>query len=44
MANNLSDAEIIIVGGGAIGCGVAYALVQAGRTDILLLERAAVVL
>ena len=36
----ITDAEIIIVGGGAIGCGVAYALAQAGKTDILLLERA----
>ena len=35
----LSDAEIVIIGGGAIGCGVAHALVQAGKTDILLLER-----
>jgi glycine/D-amino acid oxidase-like deaminating enzyme len=39
-ADPLSDAEIIIIGGGAIGCGVAYALSQAGKTDILLLERA----
>jgi glycine/D-amino acid oxidase-like deaminating enzyme len=36
----LSNAEIIIIGGGAVGCGVAYALAQAGKTDILLLERA----
>jgi len=36
----LKDAEIIIIGGGAIGCGVAYALAQAGKKDILLLERA----
>jgi len=35
----LTNAEIVIVGGGAIGCGVAYALAQAGKTDILLLER-----
>ena len=34
------SAEIIIIGGGAIGCGVAYALAKAGKTDILLLERA----
>ena len=38
---SLTNAEIIIVGGGAIGCGVAYALAQAGKTDILLLERSA---
>src|SRR5436189_5579108 len=36
----LKDAEIIIIGGGAIGCGVAYALAQAGKKDIFLLERA----
>lgn len=38
--NVISDAEIIIIGGGAVGCGVAYALAKAGKTDILLLERA----
>src|SRR5438552_18126171 len=37
---DLPNAEFIIIGGGAIGCGVAYALVQAAKTDILLLERA----
>lgn len=36
----LPNAEIVIIGGGAVGCGVAYALAQAGKTDILLLERA----
>src|ERR1051325_7414005 len=35
----LADSEIIIVGGGAVGCGVAYALAQAGKTDLLLIER-----
>ena len=39
--SGLPNAEIIIVGGGAIGCGVAHALAKAGRTDILLIERAA---
>jgi glycine/D-amino acid oxidase-like deaminating enzyme len=38
--DSIADAEIIIIGGGAIGCGVAYALAQAGKTDVLLLERA----
>ncbi len=37
--DKIDNAEIIIVGGGAIGCGVAYALAQAGRTDVLLIER-----
>jgi glycine/D-amino acid oxidase-like deaminating enzyme len=38
--SEISDAEFIIIGGGAIGCGVAYALARAGKTDILLAERA----
>src|SRR6266850_6460286 len=33
-------ARLVIVGGGAVGCGVAYALAEAGQRDILLLERA----
>src|SRR5690242_11713153 len=39
--NTLPDAEFVIIGGGAVGCGVAYSLAKAGKTDILLLERAA---
>ena len=39
--SELPDAEIVIVGGGAIGCGVAYSLAKAGQKDILLIERAA---
>src|SRR5437588_5512446 len=37
--NQIPDAEIIVIGGGAVGCGVAYALAKAGKTDILLIER-----
>jgi glycine/D-amino acid oxidase-like deaminating enzyme len=37
--NTLGDAQFIIVGGGAVGCGVAYALARTGRTDVLVLER-----
>ena len=37
----IPNAEIIVIGGGAIGCGVAYALARAGKTDVLLLERGA---
>ena len=33
------DAEITIVGGGAIGCAVAYCLVRAGYPDIQILDR-----
>ncbi|MCH8045379.1 MAG: FAD-binding oxidoreductase [Planctomycetes bacterium] len=36
---NLDDAQIVIIGGGAVGCGVAYSLAAAGKTDVLLLER-----
>ncbi len=38
--NSLPNAETIIIGGGAVGLGCAYALARAGKTDILLLERA----
>src|SRR6266498_1359952 len=37
--NHLTSAETIIIGGGAIGCGAAYALARAGKTDVLLVER-----
>ncbi len=37
---SLSDHEIIIIGGGAIGAGCAYALAKAGHTDVLVLDRA----
>ncbi len=33
------DAEIVIIGGGAVGCGVAYQLALAGMSDVLLLEK-----
>ncbi len=32
-------ARIVIVGGGVIGCSVAYHLTRSGSTDVLLLER-----
>src|SRR4051812_32132583 len=34
-----SQAEIVIIGGGAVGCAVAYSLAKAGKTDVLLLEK-----
>ena len=34
----LRDAEVTIVGGGAIGCAVAYCLARAGYPDIQILE------
>src|ERR1051325_3773246 len=38
--NSLPSAEFVIVGGGAVGLGCAYALAKAGKTDILVIERA----
>jgi glycine/D-amino acid oxidase-like deaminating enzyme len=35
----LRDAEITIVGGGAVGCAVAWALARAGYPDIQVVER-----
>ena len=34
-----SSAKIVIVGGGIVGCSVAYHLGKMGITDVLLLER-----
>ena len=32
-------AQTVIVGGGAVGCAVAYSLAEAGRRDILVIEK-----
>lgn len=34
-----SQAEIVIIGGGIIGCSLAYHLTKMGKKDVLLLER-----
>ena len=40
MTNNLpAQAEIVIIGGGVIGCSVAYHLGKLGRRDVVVLER-----
>ena len=40
MTDNLPEqAQVVIVGGGAVGCSVAYHLTKIGITDVLLLER-----
>lgn len=33
------SAEFVVIGGGAVGCGVAHALARAGHNDVLVLER-----
>ncbi len=33
------QAEIVIIGGGAIGCSIAYHLAKLGKRDVLLLEK-----
>lgn len=38
MSSPLSDAKYVIIGGGAVGCAVAYSLAEAGETDVLLVE------
>ena len=35
----LTQAEIVIIGGGIIGCSIAYHLTRMGKTDVLLLEK-----
>jgi sarcosine dehydrogenase len=39
MTNLPSSARVVIVGGGIVGCSVAYHLGKRGWTDVLLLER-----
>ena len=39
MTSNPARAEIVIIGGGAVGCAVAYSLAKAGKTEVLLLEK-----
>jgi glycine/D-amino acid oxidase-like deaminating enzyme len=39
MSSDADRAEIVIIGGGAVGCAVAYSLAKAGKTDVLLLEK-----
>jgi glycine/D-amino acid oxidase-like deaminating enzyme len=39
MESNTQRAEIVVIGGGAVGCAVAYSLAKAGKTDVLLVEK-----
>ena len=34
-----TETEIVIIGGGVMGCSLAYHLCEAGKTDLLLLEK-----
>ena len=34
-------AEIVIIGGGALGCSIAYHLAQLGKKDVVVLEKSA---
>src|SRR4029077_420706 len=39
MSSSPQQAEIVVIGGGAVGCAVAYSLSKAGKTDVLLVEK-----
>ncbi len=39
MADLPTTAEVVIIGGGAVGCSTAYHLAKMGITDVLLLEK-----
>lgn len=39
MAALPEQCEVVIIGGGVIGCSVAYHLTKLGITDVVLLER-----
>src|SRR6266436_1943988 len=39
MTSNPSQAEIVVIGGGAVGCAIAYSLAKVGKTDVLLVEK-----
>ncbi len=39
MPTDTQHAEIVVIGGGAVGCAVAYSLTRAGKTDVLLVEK-----
>ena len=40
MSDFPSTARVVIVGGGVMGCGLAYHLAHEGWTDVVLLEKA----
>ena len=38
-APDMTSAEVIVIGGGIIGCSIAYHLTQLGVSDVIVLER-----
>jgi 4-methylaminobutanoate oxidase (formaldehyde-forming) len=41
MAETLDRARVVVIGGGIVGCSIAYHLAEAGERDVLLVEKAA---
>ena len=39
---SLSDHEIIVIGGGIVGCSIAYWLTKMGKTDVAVLEKSGI--
>ena len=39
MADMPNNARVVIIGGGVVGCSIAYHLAKRGETDVVLLER-----
>ena len=39
MRPDMTSAEVIVIGGGIIGCSIAYHLTQLGVSDVVVLER-----
>ncbi|MGD9744030.1 MAG: NAD(P)/FAD-dependent oxidoreductase, partial [Dongiaceae bacterium] len=37
--SEIEHAEIVIIGGGVIGCAIAYHLTRMGKTDVVLVEK-----
>ena len=40
--NPARHAEIVIIGGGILGCSIAYHLTRMGKTDVVILEKSGV--
>lgn len=40
--SNIDDAEVVILGGGIVGCSIAYHLAREGCTDVMIIDRGSV--